>query len=623
MSQGLDVRKAVISYFDRIISAVQGMKVVLFDDDTKAAVSMVYTQSQILEKSVFLTSSLTQKQQVLYDGDVESEKKQREKMPHLKCLILCRPTESNVDEIVTQLDNPLYGEYHLFFTTPVHPSVLSRLAQADKNGVVKQVQEFYIDYLAVNTELFDFGIEHYCRLSRRRSEWNSSMEVNFKRSIQQMMAVLLSLRQKPTIRFQSGSDLAGLFARELYHEIYDKEAQLFDFGNAAPPSNSSGETLLLVLDRKDDPITPLLLQWTYQAMVHDLVGTGLKHNVVDLGQGWLDRNPDKDESDEKDSRSRAQKQQQRRTVVLSPSEDFYAKNMFNNYGALAGNTQRMLDEYKAKVAENKNRTSLEEMTKVVENMSEFKKIANNALKHASVVGEITRAMGDRHLMDISKLEQSIACSSDHAVHVEAVKEKIKDQNIQAEDKLRLALLYTLRYETHGGNRIPEIKQLLRTNKVTEDKVKLLDALINYAGASKRNQTNYGSGADLFSGFVTMVKGVTASNMAENLLTQHKPMLAKTLEEVRTGKLPEARFPAVTGGAPRSMPSSSPTPQGATAPPAKEVIVIILGGATYEEATFVASVNNNPAIGATTPFKVLLGGTSIHNTKSFISELGSL
>ena len=37
---------------------------------------------------------------------------------------------------------------------------------------------------------------------------------------------------------------------------------------------------MLILDRKDDPVTPLLLQWTFQAMVHELLG--LQDNRVDL-----------------------------------------------------------------------------------------------------------------------------------------------------------------------------------------------------------------------------------------------------------------------------------------------------------------------------------------------------
>jgi vacuolar protein sorting-associated protein 45 len=28
---------------------------------------------------------------------------------------------------------------------------------------------------------------------------------------------------------------------------------------------------LLIFDRKEDPVTPLLNQWTYQAMIHELL----------------------------------------------------------------------------------------------------------------------------------------------------------------------------------------------------------------------------------------------------------------------------------------------------------------------------------------------------------------
>lgn len=30
--------------------------------------------------------------------------------------------------------------------------------------------------------------------------------------------------------------------------------------------------MVLILDRREDPITPLLNQWTYQAMLHELIG---------------------------------------------------------------------------------------------------------------------------------------------------------------------------------------------------------------------------------------------------------------------------------------------------------------------------------------------------------------
>jgi vacuolar protein sorting-associated protein 45 len=46
----------------------------------------------------------------------------------------------------------------------------------------------------------------------------------------------------------------------------EAEESLFNFrGTQVPP-------LLLIVDRRNDPVTPLLTQWSYQAMVHELLG---------------------------------------------------------------------------------------------------------------------------------------------------------------------------------------------------------------------------------------------------------------------------------------------------------------------------------------------------------------
>jgi vacuolar protein sorting-associated protein 45 len=57
-------------------------------------------------------------------------------------------------------------------------------------------------------------------------------------------------------------------------EVMRDEPELFKFGR------SDGENVLLILDRREDPVTPLLSQWTYQAMIHELLG--IRRNTVNL-----------------------------------------------------------------------------------------------------------------------------------------------------------------------------------------------------------------------------------------------------------------------------------------------------------------------------------------------------
>jgi len=92
--------------------------------------------------------------------------------------------------------------------------------------------------------------------------WNQD---SLQRSTEGVIALLLSLKKRPMIRYQKSSLLAKKLATELRHQITQEE-QLFDFKKTDTPP------ILLIVDRRDDPVTPLLTQWTYQAMVHELIG---------------------------------------------------------------------------------------------------------------------------------------------------------------------------------------------------------------------------------------------------------------------------------------------------------------------------------------------------------------
>lgn len=87
------------------------------------------------------------------------------------------------------------------------------------------------------------------------------------------MALLLALKKKPLIRYQKNSLLVKKLATEIRYHM-TQEDQLFDFRKVDTPP------ILLIIDRRDDPVTPLLTQWTYQAMVHELLG--IKNGRVDL-----------------------------------------------------------------------------------------------------------------------------------------------------------------------------------------------------------------------------------------------------------------------------------------------------------------------------------------------------
>jgi len=96
----MNVIQAVQDYIMKMLSNIQGMKVLLMDSETIGIVSMVYSQSQILQKDVVLFERI--------DGV-----KSRELMAHLKAVCFLRPTPENLKRLDDELRAPKYGEYHL------------------------------------------------------------------------------------------------------------------------------------------------------------------------------------------------------------------------------------------------------------------------------------------------------------------------------------------------------------------------------------------------------------------------------------------------------------------------------------------------------------------------------
>lgn len=50
----------------------------------------------------------------------------------------------------------------------------------------------------------------------------------------------------------------------------------------------------------------------------------------------------------------------------------------------------------------------------MENYPQFKKMSGTVSKHVTVVGELSRLVAERNLLEVSEVEQELACQSDHS-----------------------------------------------------------------------------------------------------------------------------------------------------------------------------------------------------------------
>ncbi|KAM5162630.1 vacuolar protein sorting-associated protein 45 isoform 2-T2 [Callospermophilus lateralis] len=491
----MNVVFAVKQYVSKMIEdSGPGMKVLLMDRETTGIVSMVYTQSEILQKEVYLFERI--------------DSQNREIMKHLKAICFLRPTKENVDYLIQELRRPKYSIYFIYFSNVISKSDVKSLAEADEQEVVAEVQEFYGDYIAVNPHLFSLNILGCCQ----GRNWDPAQ---LSRTTQGLTALLLSLKKCPMIRYQLSSEAAKRLA-ECVKQVITKEYELFEFRRTEVPP------LLLILDRCDDAITPLLNQWTYQAMVHELLG--INNNRIDL------------------SRVPGISKDLREVVLSAENDEFYANNMYLNFAEIGSNIKNLMEDFQKKKPKEQQK---------LESIADMKN----------------------------------------------VKRLLQNPKVTEFDAARLVMLYALHYERHSSNSLPGLIVDLRNKGVSEKYRKLVSAVVEYGGKRVR-------GSDLFSPkdavaitkqFLKGLKGV------ENVYTQHQPFLHETLDHLIKGKLKENLYPYLGPSTLRDRP--------------QDIIVFVIGGATYEEALTVYNLNR------TTPgVRIVLGGTTVHNTKSFLEEI---
>lgn len=556
-------------------------------------------------------------------------------MRHLHCLVFVRPSAESIDLLVQELRSPKYASYQLFFTNVVKKSSLERLAESDDHEVVTKVQEVFADFYITNSDLYSINLpapgSPWGPIGSTPNTWDNTF---LSRTVDGLFASLLALKKSsPLIRYDRNSPLAKKLAAELVYKM-KQESQLFSqleqqnrsqlqyqnpyqnssFGNIRTSagtginsqngsdfvSNPDTPPVLLIVDRKNDPLTPLLMPWTYQAMVHEIIG--VKNNRVDLS------NVPDIANDQKE-------------VVLSADQDpFFKKTMYLNFGDLGASIKDYVGQYQTKTQVNQNIESIDDMKRFVQDYPEFRRLAGNVSKHVAIVSELSRIVSEEKLLEVSQLEQSLACNDSHNNDLKALQGFLQQESLSFDRKIRLVALYALRYQHHssGTSQIPMLIDLLAATAPSEEDSTRVKQIIGpllhtYSGAQHRLEPLYATEAGFFARaqiqFAKGLKGV------DNVYTQHEPLLQTTLTNLIKGKLKRATHPYMDAGD-NNLPSwaSSSSAETQDERP-QDIIIFMVGGITYDEARLVAEIN------ATTPgIRIVLGSTEIINSSTFLDMI---
>lgn len=593
----LSLNKVNLVYFDKLfvdknntaLTAAIKAKVLLVDNYTMPIISMSYTQSQLLQHDVILIEMLENNQNLTT-------------MKHLNCVVYIKPIKESIAMLCQELSSPHYHHYQIFLSNMVSKSDLEKMAQADEFEVINQVMEIFLDYSIVNDNLFTISLPDDLTAPKHNVTIQESSS---------LLSLLLSLKKTPIIKYETTSIESKKLASEiLYYINSNSNNNLFDDLNR----KSDMPPVLLLLDRKSDPLTPLVTPWTYQSMIHELIG--INRNIVDL----------------KDSNEQ---------LTLSETMDeFYQESMYLNYGDLTEKFQRYVDEYKKQTKqssiENLKTQDLSELKKILTKFPEFKKLSNNILKHLNIISEIDKQISSQNLWAVGELQQIIVCDLENHQSIKTkIMDLIADPNISTENKVKVLILYVAKYPnnpTDLGALLAKLNDPITTNPPpTVSQLSLIKNFGKHFGGAKKVQTpandldnNIGKMFNTNRIKIQQLFNSSHGNnrpKTDNIFMQYIPRLNGVLSLITSNPQHSQQNSSASqvNDIATLVPDVVANQYGKTdGIPAQEVIIYFKGGVTYEEARLVHDLSVvNPRV------NYIIGGDGVLNSKQWLENMSDV
>ncbi|KAI0387842.1 Sec1-like protein [Hypomontagnella monticulosa] len=591
---------------DIIINTIKSItagdwKILVVDSDSKKIIDNVVKEDDILNHNI---------------ANIERIEDRREMNPTMDAIYVLSPQAHIVDCLMADIERRRYQRCFLVWTTVLDPQLRRRI---DGSALAKQqiagFETLSIDYFPKESHVITF-----------RDPWsfpilyhpacNGLIRKHMQDLAQKITGLCVTLGEYPKVRYyrpQNPIHEASVLSSHLARFISEELDEYAQWNPNFPPPSSRPQGVLIVTDRSMDLMAPLIHEFTYQAMAHDLlpIKDGDKttfHMVVNEGS------PDAEEKD----------------MELVEKDKVWVENrhrhMKDTIDKLMGDFQKFLDQNPHFVNSNSDTTSLNAIKDMMAGLPQFQEMKEAYSLHLTMAQECMNIFQHHKLAEMSPIEQDMATGLDEDNRkpknvLDTVVRLLDDDAVKQSDRLRLIMMYLL----YRDGVIPEdLQRLLAHASLPPQDGEVISNLELLGGRMTHALKDVRK--DLKPLFPIDTKAPIAE---DNYMSRFNPAVKTMLEYLCRGALDQTQFPyvkppldpnedALIGQG--SLRAAKPSWAGAgrrVVDNKQRIIVFMAGGATFSESRACYEV------GAAMNRDVFLTTSHMLTPQLFVRQVGDL
>lgn len=210
---------------------------------------------------------------------VEDIYKRRQPLPSMDAIYFIQPTKENVVMFLSDMagKSPLYRKAFVFFSSPIAKELVNYIKR--DSSVLSRIgalREMNLEYFANDIQCFTTDNERALEELYGDEEGSRKGDLCLNVMANRIATVFASLREFPYVRYRAAKSLDPTTMTTFRDLIPTKLAaavwnSLTKYKSTLPHFPQTETCELLILDRSVDQIAPIIHEWTYDAMCHDLL----------------------------------------------------------------------------------------------------------------------------------------------------------------------------------------------------------------------------------------------------------------------------------------------------------------------------------------------------------------